>query len=133
MRSERLDRNRAAALALTAGAAAVAAGCSPSPEEAVADHWELIDRYCTDCHNSAEYAGGVAFDQSTPAEVVEDPEVWEHVVRKLRGDLMPPPGGPRPDGETIDEFVASLEAYLDAAAAERGPNPEVRASYRQIA
>jgi len=42
-------------------------------------------------------------------------------VRKLRGNLMPPPGGPRPEPTVTDEFVASLEGALDAAAEARGP------------
>jgi len=119
-------KNRISAMALFAGIAVVAAGCGEfgrAPAEAVADHWEILDSYCTDCHNSAEYAGGLALDSAVPVEVAEDPETWEKVVRKLRGDLMPPPGVRRPEGERIDSFVASLEAYLDDAAAERGPHP----------
>jgi Protein of unknown function (DUF1592)/Protein of unknown function (DUF1588)/Protein of unknown function (DUF1585)/Protein of unknown function (DUF1587)/Protein of unknown function (DUF1595) len=50
-------------------------------------------------------------------------EVWEKVVRKLRVDLMPPPGGARPESAQVDELVASLESYLDHLASERGPEP----------
>src|SRR5690606_30510421 len=46
------------------------------------------------------------------------------VVAKLRGRLMPPPGGtsPHADGRS-DTFVAAVEAVLDSAAAARGPYP----------
>jgi hypothetical protein len=83
----------------------------------------MLDRYCTDCHNDAEFAGDLSFETASPEEVVAEPDTWEKVVRKLRGDLMPPPEGPRPDAGQIDAFVASLEAYLDQAAATRGPVP----------
>jgi hypothetical protein len=36
---------------------------------------------------------------------------------------MPPPGGPRPDAAQVDQFVASLEDYLDESAALRGLSP----------
>jgi hypothetical protein len=37
-------------------------------------------------------------------------------VRKLDGQLMPPPGGPRPAPERVDSMVAFLETELDRAA-----------------
>jgi hypothetical protein len=106
------------------GAALLAtAGCERAPEDAVAAHWEILDRYCTGCHNDAELAGEQSFERVAVSDVAANPELWEHVVRKLRGRLMPPPGEPRPDTEEITAFVASLEGYLDAAAAQRGPEP----------
>ena len=43
-------------------------------------------------------------------------------MRKLRGRMMPPPGGSRsPKNAEIDAFVAWLEASLDAAAPSREP------------
>ena len=44
-------------------------------------------------------------------------EVWEKVVRKLRGRMMPPPGRPRPDEATYDSVVSYLETSLDRSAA----------------
>ncbi len=93
------------------------------PEAALAAHWPILDGYCADCHNDTEYAAEFSFDAAEPADIAADPETWEKVVRKLRGDLMPPPGGPRPDAERVDAFVASLGDALDAAAAIRGPMP----------
>src|SRR5690606_23533238 len=79
----------AAALALSA--------CSDSPADAVAQQWGLLNEYCTDCHNDSELAGSLSLAGVTPQHVAEDPATWEEIVRKLRGDLMPPPGGPRPE------------------------------------
>src|SRR5690606_408472 len=45
--------------------------------------------------------------------ILEDAEVWEEVVRKLRGGMMPPPGQDRPPREQIDRFVTWLEGNLD--------------------
>jgi hypothetical protein len=115
----------------TLGAAAAAAltllllaGCSePPPEEAVAEHVELFGRYCTDCHNDAEAAGDMSLEHVTAEQVAAEPEVFEQVVRKLRGGLMPPPGEPRPDADDRLALVTALERHLDATAAARGPEP----------
>ncbi|HEY8518959.1 MAG TPA: DUF1592 domain-containing protein [Gammaproteobacteria bacterium] len=99
------------------------AGCAKEPVERLAAQWDLLDRYCTECHNDAEFAGDLSLQGFAAAEVPDHPALFEKVVRKLRGDLMPPPGGPRPAPEEVDRFVASLEATLDEAAAARGVEP----------
>jgi hypothetical protein len=87
-----------------------------------AEQAALLDRYCSECHNATDWAGGVAFDTLNPENVGDDTEVWEHAVRKLRGNLMPPPGKPQPSPEELRQFVGWLEGKLDTAAAAR-PNP----------
>ena len=110
--------------ALGLACAALLSACAEqAPQTAVAEHWGMLDRYCTECHNDGEFAGDLSLEGVLPSAVAMRPETWETVVRKLRGDLMPPPGELRPDNAEVDEFVSSLEAYLDAAAAERGPEP----------
>jgi hypothetical protein len=52
----------------------------------------------------------------------EHPEVWEKVIRKLHGRMMPPQGMPRPDEATLDAFAASLETSIDRVALTK-PNP----------
>ena len=41
--------------------------CNPFGEASVADRaaeqWPLVDRYCTECHNGAELAGGFDFER----------------------------------------------------------------------
>jgi uncharacterized protein DUF1592/uncharacterized protein DUF1587/uncharacterized protein DUF1595/cytochrome c len=115
-------RNRAAIWAVPAIASLVAA-CTESPEEAIASRWGMFDRYCTDCHNDAEQAGGMSLEGATPADIAAHPERWEQVVRRLRGSVMPPPGGAHPGQDDVAELVAALEANLDAAAAARGAAP----------
>jgi hypothetical protein len=89
--------------------ATLTTGCQPSPDELTASHTATIDRYCLDCHNAIDREAGLVLERRDPANLAADAEVWEKVVRKLRGNLMPPPGGPRPDGETVDELVTYLE------------------------
>jgi mono/diheme cytochrome c family protein len=100
-------------------------GQSPAPTAAaaaVSSQKALVDRYCVTCHNARLKTGNLSLDGVDLAAVGGHPEVWEKVVRKLRGGLMPPAGRPRPDQATQDGFVAWLERELDAAAAAR-PNP----------
>ena len=120
-----LPRRRNAGAAIAAALLTALAGCSPEPAplERVAQHWELLERYCSDCHNDAEFSGELSFDGRRPDGVAAAPETFENVVRKLRGDLMPPPGQPRPPGAEIDAFAGALEDTLDAEALRRGPMP----------
>src|SRR5829696_4796567 len=111
--------------ALTSGAvgAASQAASAPQPERAApASQRALLDRYCVTCHNARLKSGNLALDGLDVSQVGEHPEVWEKVVRKLRGGLMPPAGRPRPDQATQDGLVAWLAQELDAAAAAH-PNP----------
>ena len=52
-------------------------------------------------------------------------------MRKLRGRQMPPLGAPRPEEETYESFISSLEALLDAAAA-KNPNPGRTDTFRRL-
>jgi hypothetical protein len=97
--------------------------CSEPPAEALANRWPMLEQYCIECHSDAEQAGGMSLEGVTPAEVRSHPERWEQVVRRLRGSVMPPPGGVHPGVERVNELVAALEANLDAAAAARGAAP----------
>jgi hypothetical protein len=109
------------------GAALLAAACGrPGAQDtltAVEGQWQLLNRYCTDCHNSIELVADVSFDRVRPEQIAGDQALWEHVVRKLRGDLMPPPGGPRMDQDAKVSFVRALETHLDALVAQQGPIP----------
>ena len=98
----------------SAAAANAAPGDTKGPPQ-----WSLLKNRCEKCHNSEDWAGGVAFDTMLPTEIPSDAETWEKAVRKLRGRLMPPPGQTQPDQPTIDGFVTWMEGELDHAAASR--------------
>jgi len=99
---------------------------SPLDSDAI---WATIDRYCMDCHNAAEVAGGLSLASVRRHDIAADPEIWEKVIRKLRGGFMPPPGQPRPEDGRLGALVASLERTLDDA--ERAnPRPGAPALHR---
>ena len=76
--------------------ALLSAGCQPSVEERAANSKALIDRYCTDCHNDAERTGELTLEGLALTDVGAHAAVWESVVRKLRGRMMPPACSSRP-------------------------------------
>ena len=82
------------------------------------EQWAVVQKYCYECHNQDDLAGGRAFDRLSPDQVAADAEIWETAIRKLRGGLMPPAGARRPDGETLDELAAWLASEIDSAADE---------------
>lgn len=82
------------------------------------EYFGFLEGNCMDCHNFEDWAGSLAFDLMTAEEVADNVDVWEKVVLKLRGRLMPPAGGDRPDNADTDDFVSWLENYLDHAGAQ---------------
>jgi hypothetical protein len=107
---------------LTAGAAALLAGCEPSREELIEQHQATVGRYCTNCHDDIERTADLSLKSLPLAEVTAHPSEWEAVIRKLRAGMMPPVGEPRPATEERLKLVGWLENELDAAAA-ANPNP----------
>jgi len=92
------------------------------PPPAADDHWGFLDYYCGKCHNATDWAGGVAFDTLTPDTIPDEAETWEHTVRKLRGQLMPPAGNLQPPAQARKAFISYMEGSLDQAAKEH-PDP----------
>ena len=109
--------------------ALAAAACQPSVEQRATSARAVVDRYCTDCHNDAERTGELSLESLAFDDVGAHAEVWETVVKKLRGRMMPPAGEPLPEAAATDELVAFIESELDAAAAAR-PNPGRKSLHR---
>jgi hypothetical protein len=113
-------------------ALSVLVGCSPDREFAYESlgawatssdqEWELLERYCMECHNSTDYAGNVSFDSLSLEDVGHDAAIWEEAIRKLRSGLMPPQGEPRPARADLDGLALWLGNGLDLAWDE-SPNP----------
>jgi len=93
-----------------------------APPASIAAGRALLDQYCVPCHNQRLKTTSLTFDTMDLAKLSEHADVWEKVVRKLRGGMMPPPGMPRPDRASADTLVSWLEQSLDQAAA-ANPNP----------
>src|SRR5262245_13973288 len=112
-------RNRITLILSVASALALATatfGEEPTSARAV------VGRYCLGCHDAGAAKGGLDLGSVVSEEVGRHPQVWEKVVRRLRGRQMPPAGRKRPKEETYASVVSQLETALDRAAAER-PNP----------
>ena len=82
----------------------------------------VVEQYCVSCHDGAAAKGGFDLAVVLTEDVGRHPQVWEKVVRRLRGRQMPPDGKKRPAEETYAAVVLQLETALDRAAAEK-PNP----------
>ena len=82
----------------------------------------VLNRYCVTCHNEKLKTAGLMLDKADVENPPASAEVWEKVIRKLRGGAMPPPGAPRPDKATYDSLATYLETSIDRAAF-ANPNP----------
>ncbi|MGD8808447.1 MAG: DUF1592 domain-containing protein, partial [Gammaproteobacteria bacterium] len=104
---------RAIAVALLAVGAGP--GCAPrqGDPQAVAG---LLERYCVDCHNPAEYAGQLVLNPNDLSDVSGHAEIWEKVVHKLMDRSMPPPEAGAPEPDEYAAARAYLENALDRAA-----------------
>jgi mono/diheme cytochrome c family protein len=76
----------------------------------------FVNKYCVTCHNERLKTAGFALNPADLADVANKAETWEKVVRKLRGQSMPPAGAPRPDQQSYESVAGFLEKQLDTAA-----------------
>jgi mono/diheme cytochrome c family protein len=81
------------------------------------EQFAFLGENCMECHNSEDWAGQLAFDLIAPDEIADPPEIWEKVIKKLDGRMMPPAGQPRPANADADRFTDWVASYLDHAAA----------------
>jgi hypothetical protein len=88
---------------------------------------DVVRRYCQSCHNSSQLKGNLSLERfdvdSAPAHL----ETSEKMIRKLRAQIMPPPGSRRPGGDTLLALVETMERVIDQAAR---PNPGTRTFQR---
>ena len=79
------------------------------------NHVQMLDRYCSECHNFDDFAGGVAFDLMNTGDVLPDAETWEKVLLKVKAGMMPPLGKDRPGAAQVSRFISDLEHTIDLA------------------
>ncbi len=121
----------AASLVLAASAAQAQAVV---PAGSAAAFNQLTKDFCIKCHNTEDWAGGVAMDTMDVGHASQDPKIWETAVTKLRGRLMPPAGQKQPSQTDVDAFVGFLETSLDASNKEQiGHVPIQRLSRAEFA
>src|SRR5690554_3513232 len=98
------------------------ADANTEAHQELAQRWELLDRYCVQCHNYEDWAGGLTLEDLGPNSLAEHGDVFQDVVDKLATGMMPPPNQDTPSNEERFAFVQALEAGLDAVVAE-SPTP----------
>src|SRR5688572_13006918 len=101
-----------ALLVLIASPAVMRTGAVPQADQ----HRAMLNTYCMACHNDRAKTGGLSLEGLNFQTAADNAETWEKALRKLRGNLMPPPGSPQPAQKDIDSFVAFMENTLDTAA-----------------
>ena len=97
--------------------AATAPAPPSSPSVAPATLTEVVQQYCVVCHNDALLTGNLSLQDFSVADAEERANTAEKMIRKLRAGMMPPPGVPRPAGDTLLALVETLESEVDRAAA----------------
>ena len=107
----------AAACIISAGAQAAGAPASAAAGDAHAQ-WNLVEKYCFECHNTEDWAGGAAFDAMSADSIPEEGKVWEAAIKKLRGGLMPPSNAKaKLDSKAAAGLASWLETTLDSSQA----------------
>ena len=106
---------RLAAGLVLAALVAPAAAAEQSAAGGAASAQALLDRYCVTCHNDRLRTSNLALDGAELADVGAHADLWERVLRKLHGRVMPPVGRPRPAEAEYEQLTAWLESELDGA------------------
>ena len=109
----------------------VLAGFAQSSPAPPGETRAVLTQYCVACHNDRVKTAGVSVTPASAKTPVENPELWEKIVLKLRHRHMPPVGMRRPDERTYESVVGSLAKTLDEAAASH-PNPGRTATFRRL-
>ena len=77
----------------------------------------IVARFCVACHNDQLKTGNLSLQDFSMERAVDLAETTEKMIAKLRANMMPPPGIPRPGGDSLVALVETLEAIIDEAAA----------------
>ena len=88
-----------------------------------------VEKYCKVCHNEKSMTGNLSLQGFDVGSAQQRADVAEKMIQKLRAHMMPPPGMPRPAGDTLLALVETLEGIMDKAAVKQ-PNPGKRSVQR---
>jgi cytochrome c5 len=94
-----------------------APAAAPSRTAASVDPGKVVETYCAGCHNGVTRSASKSLlDRFDLATIAENRDVWASAARQLRAGTMPPVGSPRPDRQTANVLLASIEKGLGADA-----------------
>lgn len=101
-------------------------GATISPEALTA----VVRKTCAEsCHSDARKRGDLSLERFEVGNAARSAEIAEKMIVKLRAGMMPPPGRPRPAGDTLTQLAETMERLIDAAAA-LNPEPGARTFQR---
>jgi len=109
-------------VALAVAALLPAAAQQAQNTSAATSHKETLQLYCVGCHSGPTPFAGLNLEPLDFNNLEAHGDIWEKLVRKLRGRQMPPAGMPRPEEATYDSLVKFIESGRDRLA-EVKPNP----------
>jgi len=84
-----------------------------TPEEFTA----VIRQTCAACHNDQLMTANLSLQAFEVGNAPAQAEAAEKIIGKLQAEMMPPPGIPRPGGDTLLALAAALAEELDDHAA----------------
>lgn len=115
------SRDRAPAVRLLVG------NSSPETPPAFSDENlnRVVQRTCVACHNDQLLTAELSLQGFDVASAADQAAIAEKMITKLRLEMMPPPGVPRPGGDTLQMVAEALEDAVDRAAT-ADPNPGTR-------
>src|SRR3954467_11610680 len=82
---------------------------NPAPTAAAA-HRDTLQLYCVGCHSGPTPFAGLNLEPLDFNNLEANGEIWEKLVRKLRGRQMPPAGMPRPEEATYESLIKFVES-----------------------
>ena len=85
----------------------------------------FLETYCLSCHAGDEPAAELSLDSFTNnRSLIENRDIWEQVLDMLTTGQMPPPDSDRfPPIETVESFVAHVDAIFEHADRTAKPDP----------
>jgi hypothetical protein len=86
-----------------------AASAGPAPTIPISALNAVVDQYCTDCHNDQMMVGNLSLEHYDVAAAPTRLAASEKMIRKLRAEMMPLPGAPRPGGDTLRAFTVVVD------------------------
>jgi len=90
----------------------------------------VVKKTCAEsCHSESRKRGDLSLEKFEVGKAASSAEVSEKMITKLRAGMMPPPGRPRPAGDTLTVLAETLERLVDAAALTK-PEPGGRTFQR---
>jgi hypothetical protein len=76
---------------------------------------DVLDVYCIDCHSDGMQLGNLSLEGFDIGRADTARMKAEKVIRKLRAEMMPLAGRPRPPSDTLQMIASAIERVIDRA------------------